>query len=255
MSLLEGDEQLCPRVIYDCGNSTVEGLAGSVAACCVLIIASLFSCVGAVLILIAYCALKDIRKGAQTIITVLAVADIVYSGSLILAGINYFAYYKETDQEDCVVYQTICKIQGFITILGSWSTFIWTSILAFYFFMQVVFHAVKVATKLIPLYNLLAWGIPIAVGLPLLALDKLGLYPGWLVCYTKPVPNGSAGQNALLLLLGGWLPELISCAFVITLYTIIGIHLCIQVWICTKFNAVGRQLAIIGNVAPMQHNV
>lgn len=98
-----------------------------------------------------------------------------------------------------------------------------------YFFMQFVFHAVKMATKLIPLYNILAWGIPIAVALPLLALDKLGLYPGWLVCATKPVPNGSPGQNALLLLLGGWLPELISIAFVIILYTIIGIHLCIQV--------------------------
>ena len=100
-------DQVCPRVTYDCGNRTVESLAGSLAACCILVGSSAMSCLGAILILISYAVLKDIRKGAQTIITVLALADLVYSISLIVAGINYFAYYKETALENCEVYQII----------------------------------------------------------------------------------------------------------------------------------------------------
>ena len=220
-------DQVCPRVTYNCGNRTVESLAGSLAACCILVGSSAMSCLGAILILISYAVLKDIRKGAQTIITVLALADLVYSISLIVAGINYFAYYKETEPENCEVYQVICKIQGFVTLLGSWSTFVWTSALAFYFFMLYVFNAASLAMKLMPLYNLLSWGIPVTIALTLLILDKLGLYPGWLVCCTKP--DGSSGENVLLLLLGGWFPELISCVFVSILYTVVGVHICRQV--------------------------
>ena len=179
------EDQVCPRVTYDCGNRTVESLAGSLATCCILVASSAMSCLGAILILVAYAALKDIRKGAQTIITILALADLVYSISLIVAGINYFAYYKETEPENCEVYQIVCKIQGFVTLLGSWSTFVWTSALAFYFFMLYVFKAASLAMKLMPLYNILAWGLPVTIALPLLILDKLGLYPGWLVCCTK----------------------------------------------------------------------
>ena len=221
------EDQVCPRVTYDCGNRTVESLAGSLATCCILVASSAMSCLGAILILIAYAALKDIRKGAQTIITVLALADLVYSISLIVAGINYFVYYKETKPENCEVYQIVCKIQGFVTLLGSWSTFVWTSALAFYFFMLYVFKVASLAMKLMPLYNILAWGLPVTIALPLLVLDKLGLYPGWLVCCTKP--DGSSGENILLLLLGGWFPELISCAFVSILYTVVGVHVCRQV--------------------------
>ena len=221
------EEQLCPRVTYDCGNKTIEGLTGSLVVCCILVTSSVLSCLGASLIIIAYCVLKDIRKGAQTIITLLAIADLVYSGSLIMAGINYFIYYKETVQENCEPFQTVCKIQALITLEGGWSTFVWTSVLAFYFFMFYTFPQSTLALKLMPLYHILSWGVPIVVGLVLLIVGKLGLYPGWLVCYTKP--QGSAAERVLLLLLGGWLPELISCAFVIILYTVIGIHLCRQV--------------------------
>ena len=123
-----------------------------------------FSCIKSLVLswsnsdLISYVVLKDLRKGAQKIITVLAVADLVYSASLIVAGINYFAYYKETVQENCQVYQIICKIQGFVTLLGSWSTFVWTSALALYFFMLYVSKGTSLAMKLMPLYNILGWG-------------------------------------------------------------------------------------------------
>ena len=114
----EQHEQLCPRVTHDCVNRTFNSPVESLLTCFVLIASSLLSCLGAILILVSYAVLKDLRKGAQKIITVLAVADLVYSASLIVAGINYFAYYKETVQENCQVYQIICKIQGFITLLG-----------------------------------------------------------------------------------------------------------------------------------------
>ena len=96
--------------------------------------------------------------------------------------------------------------------------------------MLYIFKATSLAMKLMPLYNILAWGVPVIIGLTLLILDKLGLYPGWLVCCTKP--RESSAENALLLLLGGWLPELVSCAFVVIvviLYTVVGVHICRQV--------------------------
>lgn len=230
-TMAEEEEQLCPTVTYHCENRTVEGLAGSLIACYVLVTSSALSCLGAILIVVAYFAIKEIRRaGAQTIITVLAVADFVYSGSLIIAGINFFVYYKETEQENCRDYQTVCKIQGFITLLGSWSTFVWTSVLAFYFFMHYVFRRGAFAMKLMPVYNLVAWGLPAVIGLSLLVLDRLGLYPGWLVCYTKP--RGSRGENVLLLLLGGWLPEIVSLFFVFGVYTFLFVLLCKQVSYC-----------------------
>ena len=167
------EDQVFPRVTYDCGNRTVESLAGSLATCFILVASSAMSCLGTILILIAYAALKDIRKGAQTIITILALADLVYSISLIVAGINYFVYYNRR------TVKCTSKIQGFVTLLGSWSTFVWTSAVAFYFFMLYVFKALSLAMKLMPLYNILAWGLPVTIALPLLIFRQTWTLP-WL---------------------------------------------------------------------------
>ena len=57
------------------------------------IVSFVLSIVGATIILLAYCAFKDLRKGtAQTVITLLSLADMGTAFGCLLGTVNYYNY-------------------------------------------------------------------------------------------------------------------------------------------------------------------
>ena len=146
------------------------------------LISSSLSVMGAALNMTAYCAFKDLRKGtAQTIIAVLAMADFFLASSCFFGASLHLAYgtkINTTDNmlsdKDCYNFDTLCQIQAF---LGMWMlgcSFTWTSVLAVHFFLVIICTRSIWPHKLMPLYNIVAWLVPLAYTLPMLLLGKLG---------------------------------------------------------------------------------
>ena len=83
-------------------------------------VSSVLSIVGATIILLAYCAFKDLRKGtAQTIITLLSLADMGTAFGCLLGTVNYYNYIFQRMNSDnsgaCWIFDKICQIQASFT--------------------------------------------------------------------------------------------------------------------------------------------
>lgn len=221
---------LCPAVTLSCPNKTVDLSTGQTVAGCAAIIAGCLSCFGALLILYTYFAFKDLRTSAQTVITLLAVADLIYSLLFIFSSVSYFVFRGETDWNKCQVYDSICTILAYATVWAAWSVFIWNSVLALHFCL-LMFHRVTLANRLFPVYNIVGWGLPIAAALPMLVLGKVGKEPGEPepVCFVRVTSQDSEADVALLLGFAQWFVEIVSYFFVVVLYGIIIVRMCRKV--------------------------
>ena len=181
------DDGLCPN-LFECEDGS-DGYDAISADLLMIphyagIVSAVLSVFGVAIILLAYCAFKDLRRGtAQIIITLLALADLGAAlGSLL--GIGNFLMYKYSNSESsetCWIFQNLCKIQAFASVWCGISSCIWNAILAVHFLLATVLHHSRWTDRLIPLYNIVAWTLPFMILLPLLITGKLG--------YTRRTPT------------------------------------------------------------------
>ena len=226
----------CPQS-HDCDNisgyvSFDIGLAPSYVA----ITSSGLSCLGSFLVIATFLLLKDMRTGAQKIITLLAIADLISAVGFIFGSINFIVYFNKTDAQSCYVFDALCRTQASIT---SWSTlcsFCWTIILAFYFYMVIVYNRKALASRLVPLYNIIAWLCPLLVIVPLIGVQKLGYarYAASNWCFVEDkMPNGTTTgllnqtsfETIAFIFVAGKLWEISTYIGVILIYTHIAGHL------------------------------
>lgn len=215
------EDSHCPES-HQCSDGLVSFDIGRVPSYLNLISSSL-SCLGSILIVITYLLLRDMRTGAQTVITLLAIADFFTAFGYIIGSSNFIAAFDSNDSAECSVFTSICEIQSFITTWSTMSSYCWTCILAFYFFLVLVYQKGKLAAKLIPLYNIIAWLGPLCIVGPMLVFGKLGYAPyvasNW--CYIKDASNEALTKKPLIILyilLGGKLWEILSYIIVLVLY-------------------------------------
>ena len=190
----------------------------------VSITSSCLSCVGSILILITYFALKDMRTGAQKVITLLAIADFFTAFGYIIGSSNFLIHFNHIESKDCVAFTYICEIQSFITTWSTMSSYCWTCILAFYFFLVLVFRKASLAARLLPVYNIIAWLAPLLIIFPLLIAGKLGFAPyvasNW--CYVKDMEYSVRLRDKvdviIYLLIAGKLWEIMCYVIILVLY-------------------------------------
>lgn len=145
----------------------------------VSLISSSFSCLGSILIFLAFLMLPEIRTGAQKLITLLSIADFFTAFGYFIAAINFLQHYKPLGRpmDDCGAFISVCKVQSFITTTSSMCSFFWTVILAAYFHMVIVNKQTVFNKYLFAFSNLIAWGVPLIITIPLLVKGKLGFSP------------------------------------------------------------------------------
>ena len=186
---------VCPEAFYcSDGNHSYSAIPPALhyLPAYAALVSSSLSLVGAALNMIAYCAFKDLRKGtAQTIIAVLAMTDFIVALSCIF-GASIQIIYGTTNNDlvsdkDCHNFDTLCQMQAFVTMWALGCSFTWTSVLALHFFLVTVCTHSTWPHKLMPLYNIVAWLIPLSYTLPMLLLGKLGYTPSdiW-TCFVRP---------------------------------------------------------------------
>lgn len=223
----------CPSVINCSSSSGLVSFDLGRIPSYISITSSSLSCTGSVLILLVYFTLKDIRTGAQKIITLLAIADFFTAFGYIIGSVNFLTHFNHTaGSKGCEVFTEICEVQSFITTWSTMCSYCWTCFLAFYFFLILVFNKPNLAARLMPLYNVVSWLGPLLVVFPLLVAGKLGYAPyvasNW--CYIKDTNYSSTPllkrpKTIVFLFLGGKFWEIISYFVVIVLYLWIKVFL------------------------------
>jgi G protein-coupled receptor 157 len=235
-----GEETFCPRRINCTELLQLGGYETTVQEqwpSMVAIVSCTLSVLGSLLIVYAYVRWKDLRTGSRSIVTYLAIADLVTALGYIAGSANYILHFgSRGNTERCRVFDTACQIQSFVTTTSSLCSFAWTLFLAVYLYLVIVKAKLVLANKLIPLFHVVAWGVPLLITLPLLIMGKLGYSPyaasNW--CFVKDSlphndPKYACGhlnyEELLLALVGGKAWEITTYVLVIVLYAAMKWHI------------------------------
>lgn len=236
----------CPAEFYcydgSHGYSTINRALLQMMPACVGIVSATVSMLGAGLILVAYCAFKDLRIGvAQKIITLLALADVGTALSLLLGIVNFLVYdcrhhsgAHTPSQEErlCWQFDTVCQIQAFTAIACISSSHIWTAALAIHFLLATILNSTNWSERLIPLYAIVAWTLPIAIALPILITGKLGYTPTFQAsCFiSAEVTQHDISKVALTVEdIAVVAVEALSTIIIVVCYMVIFTYICSQV--------------------------
>ena len=142
------------------------------------VVSDSLSCVASVIMILIYIRWKDIRRlGAQSIVTFIAISDFFTASAYLAGSVNILVHRNVYSEHSCEVFQTICEIESYIVTCATMSSYLWTLILAVYFYLAISYHSTQVATRLMPVYHVVGWGLPVLVALPLLCAGQLGYAP------------------------------------------------------------------------------
>ncbi len=218
----------CPTS-YNCSaqNQSLSSFSVGSVPCYIGICSDLISCISSFVIILIYFLWKDIREvTSQAIVTFIAMADLITAATYMTGSVNLLVFdtsQKQLNSHDCAIFETVCTIESYFVTCSTMCSYFWTMILGVHLFLIVVCNKANLANKLLPLYHIVAWGLPILIAFPLLLFDKLMFAPFvtgvW--CYielnhdTSTYDNIKASTLALL-----ELPEVIAFLLMIILFTI-----------------------------------
>lgn len=217
---------LCPHTIDNCSEGRVSYDIGTMPSY-VAIVSSTISCFGSLLIILVYCMFKNLRSSAQKIITFLAIADLISAVGYIGGSINFVYNFNVSKPSQCNVFVKLCEVQASITSWSSLASFSWTLTLAFYFYLVMIYTKRPLASRLMPLYHILSWFLPLCIIVPLAGFRKLGYAPyaasNW--CFVKHNPKEQFGElkEVAYVLLAGKFWEIST--YIITIYVYVHIAL------------------------------
>lgn len=186
------------------------------------IITDICSATSSMLIIGIFIAWKDIRqRPAQCIVTFIAISDLLTSLAFMTGASNMIiANHLGTS---CNTFQTVCEIESYVITCSIMSSYFWTIILGFYLYFTIASKYQYFAAKMMPVYHIIAWGLPIIFALPLLVFDKLSYAPFvsavWCRMETDSTSPPFSNKNTPLAVLVS-LPEIIAYIVILVLYII-----------------------------------
>lgn len=155
--------------LYTVCNATNQTQV-SLGSICTTMLSSMASVVGSSLIIISFAVWSDLRTTARAILVFLAIADLFTAMGYFLASVLFLA----NEQDKYEISSSFCTFQSFVTTAFPISSFLWTANLAVYLFVSITLKRAKTAKKLMPLFHIIAWGIPLLLCIPGAATGVLG---------------------------------------------------------------------------------
>lgn len=103
-----------------------------------------------------------------------------------------------------------------------------------YLYLSLVHNKVALARRLLPIFHVISWGLPLVIVVPVLSTRHLGYsyYAASTWCYIKAPNNATNDQKTIemvLVLVAGKFWEISTYLFVIVFYVLIKRHISIQV--------------------------
>ena len=172
---LMGEYDLASNASSIC-NETISNLTAiDVPSIYTTLISSLASIFGSSLIILTYICWPDLRTVARAILVFLAIADFLTAVGYTLGSIIFLVdHYGYNDDYYYHTSPALCTVQSFITTVFPISSFIWTANLAVYLFVAITLKKIQLAKKLVLLFHITAWGIPLLLCIPGAAAGVLG---------------------------------------------------------------------------------
>ncbi|XP_065842657.1 uncharacterized protein [Oscarella lobularis] len=191
----------------------------------ILIVCSL-SLLGSTILIVSYALWPHLRTKSRLLLACLSVGDYLNAlGMLVAAAAKPFPYKDATTN-----YYTnaACTTQAFITTAGSLASFFWTTSMAIYLYIAIVRSDSRLADRLVFVFHLVSWGVPLFLALLALEMNQLGYAStqdsaGW--CWiTDHGLSHRTEQLVWMTVTGkGW--EVLSYVLVVCLYVAIKCHL------------------------------
>ncbi|XP_049609038.1 G-protein coupled receptor 157 [Syngnathus scovelli] len=190
-------------------NHTVVYLSEQVVVLC----SCAMSFVGSSLIIVTYISLADLRTTPRKLLLFLSVADW-------LSALSYaYGVWKvfDSDSPDCIA-------QGAISTFANTSSFFWTVAIAVYLYVLIVQSSRRAADSLVLVFHLVSWGVPLAITIAGVCLNKIGytaseVSVGW--CWVRiHIPD-----RVLWMLLSGKIWEFLAYLTLPVLYILIKRHI------------------------------
>ncbi|XP_061624796.1 G-protein coupled receptor 157 isoform X2 [Phyllopteryx taeniolatus] len=190
-------------------NHTVVYLSEQVAVLC----SCAMSFLGSSLIIITYMSLADLRTTARKLLLFLSVADWLSAVSYAFGVWRVF----DSDSPDCVA-------QGAISTFANTSSFFWTVAIAVYLYVFIVQSSQRAADNLVLVFHLVSWGVPLAITVAAVCLNKIGytaseVSVGW--CWVRI----HTPDRVLWMLLTGKVWEFLAYLTLPILYILIKRHI------------------------------
>lgn len=168
-----------------CVSGTPSGVLPSVRV--VVGITCCLSMIGAVLIILSYVLIKDIRTKAREILVNLSLMDfIVAAANLIGILVNfddYLSNYNNNATQYLNIVANFCKAQAFFAMYATISSILWTNCIAVYIFFHIMFDGNFKVFWIMCSFYVLSYGLPLILNVWFLLTDKLGYSPygssGW----------------------------------------------------------------------------
>ena len=239
--LFETNDDYCVQPEQDCShiqsNLSYSSFSVGPVPCYVGIVSDTLSCVACVTMLAIYITWTEIRQNiAQAIVTFIAIADFLTAAGYLTSSFNLLVYVftdRQPDRHGCDVFTTMCEIQSYVVTYGTMSSFFWTIILAFHFYMTIAQERPNFTKRLLPFYHLIAWGVPILIAFPLLCVGKLAYAPfvTGMWCYMEIYRNSPpfGKNNTVVSLVVTQLPEIVAFLLIITFFSLTWIKIYKQV--------------------------
>ena len=126
-------------------------------------VACFLSMVGSSLIILTYVLFADLRTMSRLLLVFLSFMDF---GTALSNSIGIFLNFKTSTVG--------CQIQAAFAIFCSLSSYLWTAAIAVYIYITIVRGQQVLALKLVKIFHVLAWGIPLIIVAVAGGLDILG---------------------------------------------------------------------------------
>ncbi|KAI3357369.1 hypothetical protein L3Q82_015799 [Scortum barcoo] len=191
------------------GNQTVLYLSEQV----VVLISCALSCLGSSLIILTFVVWSDLRTTPRRLLVYLSLSDWLSAVSYAFGVWRAFV----ADSPECVV-------QGAISTFANTSSFFWTVAIAVYLYVFIVRSSQRVADSLVLFFHLVSWGVPLAITVAAVCLNKIGydaseVSVGW--CWVSI----HAPDRVLWMLLTGKIWEFLAYLTLPILYILIKRHI------------------------------
>lgn len=196
------DESLAASNNYSCFNQTELSERHKFTAW-VTIVACCLSILGSSLIVLSYVLYKDVRKStARAIVFCLAITDLLSATGYIIAPILFYSRLSTVSKNvttNTSLENVACKVQSFWTTWLVLSSFFWTSYLALYFVLILVFKKSHWSRVMMAVFLLTAWTVPLLICTAAIATKWLGpstysTIGPWCWISTETLLNKTAAQ-------------------------------------------------------------
>ena len=159
-----------------CVDGSLIGVVTSVRV--VVGITCCLSMIGAVLIILSYVLIKDIRTKSRKILLHISLMDfMVAAGNIVGILVNFDDYLYGLEPHTYTVINNACKAQACINVYSTLSSILWTNCLAVYIYIQNMLMGQSKVKWTMYVFFIISYGLPFIVAIWYVLTGKLGYAP------------------------------------------------------------------------------